>query len=80
MSDNLYESPVETSTGKYDWSLAKQALFACSMIAILWLAGIVIPAWSACRKMPQRKYQTTAEKVQSFFLDWKSPYRKDRNI
>jgi len=73
IDNNPYASPVDTSTGHYDWSLAKQALLACSMIAILWLAAIVIPAWR--EYSASRSLRSPRERIESFFLDWKADPR-----
>ena len=75
-SDNPYAPPVDSSTGHYDWSLAKQAFLACSLIAILYLVAIAVPAWSAYSSMTQSPSRSTSQQIKAFFMDWTTDFRK----
>ena len=71
-TDNPYRSPVDSSTGHYDWSLAKQAFLACSLIAILYLIPTTLVAWQSFRVSFQSHNKTTTEQIWRFATSWKS--------
>ena len=75
--DNPYASPADSLDGHYDWSLAKQAFLACSLIAILYLASLSLMLWKTwdCATLPATA--TTMEKVKAFFIGW-SPDATDQ--
>jgi hypothetical protein len=72
-TENPYQSPADSSTGYYDWTLAKQAFVACSMIAILYLVALSLSLWQTWDGATLPATATSMEKLKAFFIDW-SPH------
>lgn len=76
--NNPYATPVDTAPGRYEWPLWRRIIYACSVIAIFYLAFAAIGSWNSFRHVSSIEHATPLEQIKAFFVGWDSLQGKDR--
>lgn len=69
-NDNPYASPIESSQGEYDWTLAKRVFLWVSTMAIVYLLMDAIVIWQSWNARTLPSDATMIEQVKAFFFGW----------
>ena len=70
-NENPYASPIDTSRGTCDWSLAKRMLYAFLGIAMLNAAVLCMNLYQVYRTIPKvAGVESEWDRFVYFFMDW----------
>ena len=67
---NPYAPPVDSAPGHYEWPLWRRIMYACSMIAIVYLLAAVIGLWQAWDDSQRNPNNSIVEEVVAFLTNW----------
>ena len=71
-NDNPYQSPADTSKGRYEWPLWRRILYSLLVLLIVYCTSAVSGAWLVYHKSGWATGKPVSEQVVKFFTDWRN--------